>query len=181
DGYTPGAMAVLILAPYLFVRPTGVMSNHILAAMGHTGLILRVNLISMVVNIAMSILLMPRMGIEGVALAATVAFYTNSLLMYLFARSRAGVRVDHVAITKIMAGSAMAMAVAGAVYYLTDPLGEAFLPLLVRLAAATLLGLGVYIVYIRKARLFTADEMDNVRSVAEHSRLGEIILRMLGQ
>lgn len=181
DGYVPGAASVMILAPYLFVRPTGVMSNHILAAMGHTDLILRVNLISMVVNVALSILLMPMVGIEGVALAVTIAFYLNSLLMYHHARARAGVRVDPGAITRILAGSVMAMTVAGVLFYLTDPVGESFLPLLVRLAAATLLGLGVYTLYIRRVGLFTEDEMENVRSVAEHSRLGGLILRLLGQ
>jgi O-antigen/teichoic acid export membrane protein len=174
-------MSVMILAPYLFIRPTGVMSNHILAAMGHTDLILRVNLTSMVVNVALSILLMPAVGIEGVALAVTIAFYVNSLLMYNYARSRAGVRVDADAITRIMAGSVMAMAVAGVLFYLTDPLGESFLPLFARLTSATLLGMGVYALYIRRVGLFTEDEMENVRQVAEHSRLGGLILRLLGQ
>jgi O-antigen/teichoic acid export membrane protein len=181
EGYVPGAMSVMILAPYLFIRPTGVMSNHILAAMGHTDLILKVNLTSMVVNVALSILLMPLVGIEGVALAVTVAFYVNSLLMYHFAHSRAGVSVDPVAITRIMAGSVMAMAVAGGVFLVTGPLGESFLPLLVRLAAATLLGLGAYTLYIRRVGLFTDDEMENVRHVAEHSRLAGLILRILGK
>jgi len=181
DGYVPGAMSVVILAPYLFVRPTGVMSNHILAAMAHTDLILRVNLVSMAINVVLSILLMPTVGIEGVALAATVAFYVNSLLMYHYARVKAGVRVDHTAITKILAGSAMAMAVAGGVFWATDMLGQSFLFLLLRLAAATMLGLGVYMLFIRRAGLFTEDEMENVRSVAEHNRLAGLILRLLGQ
>ena len=124
DGYVPGAMSVMILAPYLYIRPTGVMSNHILAAMGHTDLILRVNLTSMVVNVALSILLMPMIGIEGVALAVTIAFYVNSLHMYHYAHARAGVRVDPGAITRILAGSAMAMTVAGVLFYVTDPLGS---------------------------------------------------------
>ena len=181
DEYVPGAMAVVVLAPYLFVRPTGVMSTHILAAMGKTALILRVNIVSVVVNLGASILLMPAIGIEGVALAATAAFAVNSVLMYGLARREAGVRVDHAAITKILAGSAMAMAVAGGLFWATDALGEAFLPLFLRLAAGTLLGMGLYTLYIRRARLFTEDEMANVVSVAERSRLAGLILRVLGK
>jgi hypothetical protein len=89
--------------------------------------------------------------------------------------------VDQRAVAVILTGSVLAMAVAGGVFLLTDPLGESFLPLLVRLAAATLLGLGVYTLYIRRVGLFTEDEMENVRSVAEHSRLGGLILKLLGQ
>jgi stage V sporulation protein B len=181
EDYVPGAMAVTILAPYLFIRPLGVMSTHILAAMAHQDLILKVNMVSMVLNVVTSVVLMPTVGIEGVALAATVSFAVNSTLMYHFARSRAGVRVDHVAVTKILVGSAMAMAVAGGMFLLTEPLGEAFLPLFVRLAGATLAGMGLYTVYIRRARLFTEDEMENVRSVAEKSKLAGVILRLLDQ
>jgi O-antigen/teichoic acid export membrane protein len=181
DGYVPGAMSVLILAPYLFVRPTGVMSTHILAAMAHQDIILKVNLVSMVINIVMGIWLMPIIGIEGVAIAATTAFTINSFMMYHFARSKAGVHIDHVAITKIMAGSVMAMAIAGVIFLATDPLGTSFLPLLARLATATLLGMGLYTIYIRRVGIFTDDEMANVRSVAEQSKLANIVLKLLGQ
>jgi O-antigen/teichoic acid export membrane protein len=181
EGYVPGAMTVMILAPYLLARPTGVMSTHILAAMARQDLVLRVNVASVVLNLVLSILLMPRVGIEGVALAATIAFVTNSALMYHYARAHAGVAVDQVALTKILAGSVLAMAVAGGLFLLTGPLGEAFLPLLARLAASSIIGLGLYTIYIRRVRLFTEDEMDNVRSVAERSRLGGLILWMLGE
>ena len=181
DGYTAGAMTVFILAPYLFVRPTGVMSNHILAAMARTDLILRVNLVSVVINVVLSIVLMPLVGIEGVALAATVSFYVNSLLMYHFARSKAGVRVDPTAIGRILAGSFMAMGVAGVLFLVTEPLGLDLVFLFIRLAVATLAGFGVYTLYIRRVGLFTEDEMENVRSVAKRSRLGALILWVLGQ
>jgi O-antigen/teichoic acid export membrane protein len=181
EGYVPGAMVVMILAPYLLARPTGVMSTHILAAMARQDLILRVNVTSVVLNFVLSVLLMPAVGIEGVAMAATVAFVVNSLLMYHFARTQAGVSVDHLALTKVLAGSAMAMAVAGGLFYATGSLGEAFVPLLLRLAAASLAGLGLYTVYVRRVRLFTEDEMGDVRSVAERSRLGGLILWMLGE
>jgi O-antigen/teichoic acid export membrane protein len=181
DGYVPGALTVMILAPYLFIRPTGVMSNHILAAMARTDLIMRVNLISMAINVVLSILLMLAIGIEGVALAATTAFALNSVMMYHYAKKYAGVGVDHVAVTKIMGGSAMAMLVAGAVFLLTDPVGVDIVPLFIRLAVATLAGFGLYVVYIRRVGLFTEDEMDNVRSVAEKSKLAHLILKVLGR
>jgi O-antigen/teichoic acid export membrane protein len=181
EDYVPGAMTVMILAPYLLARPTGVMSTHILAAMARQDLVLKVNVTSVVLNLFLSILLMTRVGIEGVALAASVAFVTNSLLMYHFARSQAGVGVDHAAVTKILAGSVLAMVAAVGLFYLTMPLGEDFIPLLARLSAASLAGLGLYTLYIRRVRLFTDDEMENVRSVAARSKLGGLILWMLGE
>ena len=179
--YVPGAMVVLVLGPYLLVRPTGVMSTHVLAAMGRTDLILRVNAASVVINLGASVALMPALGIEGVALAATTAFAVNSALMYGLARREAGVRVDHGAITRVLAGSAMAMAVAAGLFWATDVLGEGPLPLFLRLAGSTLLGMGLYTLYIRRSRLFSEEEMDNVRQVADRSRLGALILWVLGE
>ena len=179
--YVPGAMAVLILAPYLLVRPTGITSNHILAAMARQDIIFKVNMASVAVNIGMSIVLMPAIGIEGVALAASCAFILNSLLLYHFARTKAGVEVDHGAMGKILAGAVMAMAVGAGVFWATEFLGQDFVFLFMRLGAATLLGLGLYLVYIRRVHIFTEDEMENVRSVAEHSKLAGLILKTLGQ
>ncbi|UCC94161.1 MAG: flippase [Thermoplasmata archaeon] len=181
EDYVPGASAVIILAPYLFVRPVGLMSSQVLAAMARQDLILRVNVVSMVINLVLSIVLMPFIGIEGVALAVTISFAVHSTMMYLFARSKAGVQMDHGAVTKILVGSVVAMAVAGGLFLVTEPLGEAFLPLFLRLAVATLVALGLYTYYIRQVRIFSEDEMENVRSVAEESKLAGIILRLLGQ
>jgi O-antigen/teichoic acid export membrane protein len=177
--YVPGALSVLILAPYLLVRPTGLMSNHILAAMAHQDIILRVNLMSVGYNIAMSIILVPMIGIEGAALAASSAFMINSLLLYHYAHQKAGVEFDNIVMTRLMVGSAIAMVVAGGLFLVTFPLGQGFLSLLVRLAVAGLLGMGAYLLYYRRVEVFNEDEMKNVVAVAEHSRVAGIILRIL--
>jgi O-antigen/teichoic acid export membrane protein len=180
EDYVGGALTVLILAPYLFIRPTGVMSSHILSAMAQQALMFKVNIVSVAINVTMSILLVPAIGIEGAALAATVGFAINSVLMYHYANEKIGVQLDHGAQTRMVAGSAMAMVIAATVFLGTGFLGLGFLILFARLAAATLLGLGVYLLYIRKVGFFTEEEMENVRSVAKHSKLASLILRLIG-
>jgi len=180
EDYVAGALSVLILAPYLFIRPTGLMANHLLAALALQALMFKVNMVSVAINIAMSIVLVPMIGIEGAALAATAGFTVNSLLMYHFASKELGVRLDHGAQVRLIAGSALAMVVAATVFLATGSLGLGFLLLFARLAAATLLGLGVYLLFVRKVGFFTEEEMENVRAVAEHSRLASIILKMIG-
>jgi O-antigen/teichoic acid export membrane protein len=178
--YVPGAMAVLILAPYLLVRPTGIMGNHILAAMAHQDLILKVNLVSVAINVSLSIAMVPAIGIEGAALAATIAFTFNSLMLHHYAYKKADVSVDHTATLRLLAGSMLAMAVTVGVFLLTQPLGEEFVPLFIRLAAGAMLGLGSYLMFVRRIRIFTDDEMENVRAVAKHSKLAGMILKLLG-
>jgi len=177
--YVPGALSVLILAPYLLVRPTGLMSNHILAAMAHQDIILRVNLVSVGYNIVVSIILVPLIGIEGAALAASSAFMMNSVLLYHYARQKSGVEFDNVVMTRLLVGSVIAMAVAGGVFLVTDIMGQGFIALIVRLGAAGLLGLGAYLLYYRRIEVFDEDEMKNVEAVAEHSRMAGLILRIL--
>ncbi len=177
--YVPGALSVLILAPYLLVRPTGLMSTQILAAMALQKLIFKVNMVSVGYNIAMSIILVPMIGIEGAALAASSAFIINSVLMYHYARRESGVDVDNGAMTILLVGSAIAMVVAGGVFLVTDLLGQGIFALLVRLAGAGLLGLGAYLLYYRRVTVFSKDEMENVMAVAKHSRLAGLILRIL--
>ena len=177
--YVPGALSVLILAPYLLVRPTGLMSTQILAAMALQKLIFKVNMVSVGYNIAVSIILVPMIGIEGAALAASSAFIINSVLMYHYARRESGVDVDNGAMTRLLVGSAIAMVVAGGVFLVTDLLGQGIFALLVRLAGAGLLGLGAYLLYYRRVTVFTEEEMENVMAVAKHSRLAGLILRIL--
>lgn len=181
EEYVPGALAVLILAPYLFVRPTGLQANHLLAAMALQNLIFKVNIVSVILNIILAFLLVPTLGIEGAAIAATTSFYVNSLFLYHYARREGGVDADAPTINRLLAGAIIAMVVSASVFFLTDPLGLDFIILMVRLAAASILGFGVYLLYVRRVRLFSEDEMKNVVAVTEHSKLAGIILKLLGQ
>ncbi len=181
EDYVPGATAVLILAPYLLVRPTGLQANHLLAAMARQNLIFKVNMVAVVLNLVLALVLVPAMGIEGAAIAVTISFYVNSLLLYHYARREAGVDADAPTINRLLVGAIISMVVSAGVFLLTGPLGLDLLFLLARLAAAFLSGLGVYLLYVRRVRIFTEDEMENVVAVSKHSRLAGMILKLLGQ
>ena len=180
EDYVAGALSVLILAPYLFIRPTGLMANHLLAALALQALMFKVNMVSVAINIVMSIALVPMIGIEGAAIAATAGFVVNSLLMYHYANKEIGVQLDHGAQVRLVAGSALAMVVAATVFLATGFMGLGFLLLFARLAAATLLGLGVYLLFIRRVGFLTEEEIENMMAVAEHSRLARIIMKFIG-
>ena len=181
EEYVAGAYPMMVLAVWLMFRPTGAMSTHILAAMARQGLILRVNILSVALNIVLNVALVPTIGIMGAAYATTTSFFVNSALLYYFARREAGVKMDGHGTAMTLMGALGAMAFAAFLFsFPAQPTHEP-LWLLVKLTIATLGGLTLYWVFVRNTKVFTDEEMEHMRSVADRSGLAALVLRLVSR
>lgn len=84
-GYGPGALSLQILATGLLVHTSLGLSQQALIAMGKTKTIMIGNTAAALLNIALNILLIPLLGIEGAAIASAISYGAVMIffLMYL--------------------------------------------------------------------------------------------------
>lgn len=177
--YSAAAVPLTIMALMLFFKPVGVICLQMLAAMAMQLHILRAIVVSLAINVAMNLALVPLWGVEGAAVAATTTFVVNSVLLYSVARSRGGVAMEwRGALLTAMSALAAAAAAVG-VFLATGALGDGEAALLARLAPAGLAALAVYVLLIRGLRVVGGDELERMRAVGERSALVRLVLRIV--
>jgi O-antigen/teichoic acid export membrane protein len=181
EDYVAGAYPMMVLAVWLMFRPTGAMSTHILGAMALQTIILRVNILCVALNIVLNIALVPTIGIIGAAYATTTSFFVNSVLLYHYARREAGVRIDWYGTVMTLMGALGAMLFAAFLFVFPSPPPPEPLWLLVKLVIATLGGLSLYWVIVRNTKVFTDEEMEHMRSVADRSGLAAVVLKLVSR
>ncbi len=179
--YSGAALPLAIMAIMLFLKPVGVICLQMLAAMAMQLYILRAIVVSLALNVALNLVLVPAWGIEGAALSATATFVVNSALLYRVARSRGGVALDWRGAGLTVISSLAAAAAALGVFLATGALGGGEAALLARLAPAGLVALAVYVLLIRGLRVVGGDELERMRAVGERSALVRWVLRVVAR
>ncbi|MDI6737841.1 MAG: flippase [Nanoarchaeota archaeon] len=89
--YTPASTALIILALAFFCQYLFLVSHYLLATLKRTKLMLCNTLISTAVNIFLNIILIPRMGINGAAMATAISLLLMGLLLCVEAKLLFGV------------------------------------------------------------------------------------------
>jgi O-antigen/teichoic acid export membrane protein len=79
--YTSGALALRILAVGFMLNAIGGRNRETVAALGYTNYVMLGNGVAFLVNIGLNLLLIPRMGFIGAALASAAAFFTVNVVI----------------------------------------------------------------------------------------------------
>lgn len=89
--YAPGASVLTILAFGFFTRAAFGRNKETLSAIGYTTYLMFTNGFAFVLNIALNLLLIPRYGITGAAMASALSFVGLNLAVYSFLKFRFGI------------------------------------------------------------------------------------------
>ena len=114
ERFSEGAMPLAILAVASALACGGVVVNNVLLAMGRTSVFSVVSLLSVVSDVALSLLLIGSLGAVGAAIARTSTILISFVFPALFLARLLGPHLDLTAFVKsLVASSLMALAVAG--------------------------------------------------------------------
>jgi O-antigen/teichoic acid export membrane protein len=86
DEFLPAQAALVWLGPAAFAVATGCASGAWLNTQGHQNLIAQRSAIGALVNIGLNILLIPRMGFAGAALATSISYLASVYVVGIFRR-----------------------------------------------------------------------------------------------
>jgi len=89
--YAPGSTALSILAIGFFTRAAFGRSRETISALGYTGYLLVTNVFAFSVNVGLNLLLIPRYGPTGAAVASAVSFVGLNLAVFVFLDRRFGI------------------------------------------------------------------------------------------
>jgi O-antigen/teichoic acid export membrane protein len=82
DRFMPAVAALFLLLPGIFFLGLGRLLSSDLLARGYPRVILWAGLASLIANVALNVVLIPRYGINGAALATTVSYTLNALVVF---------------------------------------------------------------------------------------------------
>lgn len=82
QAYVQGSVTLIILSIGFFLSYSVLASNNILLALNKTKLVFLNNLIAAIANLLLNIILIPRYGIAGAAIATSISFIIMAMLMF---------------------------------------------------------------------------------------------------
>jgi O-antigen/teichoic acid export membrane protein len=157
--YAPAAPVLAILALGGLVTIAAGASPAVLHATKEQGRLLRQGLLAAAADLALALLLVPRAGALGAALASVLAQALGSALAIRAAARVAGAAIPAAALARItLAALGMGAVAAVPVHALGGGAG---------LLAAGLLGLAAYPLALRLLRALTAEDLDRARVLVE--------------
>jgi O-antigen/teichoic acid export membrane protein len=157
--YAPAAPVLTILALGGLVTIAAGASPAVLHATKEQGRLLRQGLLAAAADLALALLLVPRAGALGAALASVLAQALGSALAIRAAARVAGAAIPAAALARItLAALGMGAVAAVPVHALGGGAG---------LLAAGLLGLAAYPLALRLLRALTAEDLDRARVLVE--------------
>jgi O-antigen/teichoic acid export membrane protein len=89
--YAPASTALSILAIGFFTRAAFGRSRETISALGYTNYLLVTNAFAFIVNVGLNLLLIPRYGSTGAAVASAVSFVGLNLAVFVFLDRRFGI------------------------------------------------------------------------------------------
>ncbi len=174
--YASAALPLTIMGLMLFFKPVGVICLQLLAAMAMQTQILKAIVVSLGINVALNLALVPVYGIEGAAVSATVTFIINSCLLYLVARSRGGVQMEWRGAGLTVVAAVVAAGIAYATFAVLPSVGQGEIEVLLRLLPSGVVALGAYVLLVRALRVVRGEELARMHAVGDRSILVRIVL-----
>lgn len=151
DAFGPAIPAAATLLAFVWLAGLSVIAWGAISAAGRSGLLLRVQVISGILTILLLVVLVPRIGLEGAALArATIVTLTFTLLGWTAWRY-VQIAVPVTALAKTMLAAFLCAVTAGVGIYYLDGIAA--------IATAVSAGAIVYILAIRLLRLVTPEDV----------------------
>jgi len=130
EGYTAGALTLVIFTIGLLIRSISFMHASALAAMRLVGIELKIAIVAAITNIALNALLIPRFGIDGAAIASSIAFAISTILFIYYSRKLLGFTFPIESLKAVLAGAIalvfllLAKPYLGAIFQMLPALGE---------------------------------------------------------
>jgi len=90
DAFIPSYLPFVILLPgVLFLTIPKILASHFVGVWGKPELLLRGRVVAVPINIILNLILIPRYGMHGAAIASSVSYITESIIiMFIFRRMR---------------------------------------------------------------------------------------------
>jgi len=104
EGYAVGSLTLVIFTIGLLIRSLSIMHGSALAAMRLVGIELKIAIVAAISNVALNALLIPRFGIDGAAIASSIAFAISTVLFIYYSRKLLGFTFPTESLKAVLAG-----------------------------------------------------------------------------
>jgi len=155
--YASGDVILFILSLSATISSLGAALGGLLLVYNMTRMILVINIVTVGVSLTMSLVLMPFLGVIGIAVVRAVAMILSFVLTFLVLRRRTLIEFDKVAIRKSWVAAAVMFVTVGLVGQVY--MSRYLLPLLI------LLGGTVYVVALRLLKAVDEGDIELVRKL----------------
>jgi len=165
--YTTGSTSLAILSLFSIFSSLGILASTILQAMRNTKVFLKITIVTIIVNIVVSLILVPRFGINGAATARASMVFTNFIYVFSILRQEISIEVDRTSLVKTFTAS-LIMAIP---LFLFDYFYSGILitSAIVSVSLEILLGIGLYVAIMFSLKAFGKQDFNLIKEISPKS------------